>query len=304
MPDYCTILFCAIFQHSLVIFRDSFFEFSCHQVRNFISSSDWYNFAVPTPFYHLNIAEELLEHLGLRPALTDLINTYRFTFLLGNVAPDVQVISGQTRESTHFYILPTKADDLPPWERMLNTFSSIAFVDEFDLEQIVFIAGYLCHLQADWLWTQQIYEPYFGPNSHWKTFQERLYLHNVLRSYLDYQVFESIKRETGSGLTQANARTWLPFIDIKNLEGWRDYLAEQLKPGAPIQTVEIFASRQGISAEKYHRLLNTEDEMQRQIFDYLPCRLLKVYRRGLLTENVKMLNEYLAEVGGKFNANY
>jgi len=111
-----------------------FFIFSCQLVRNFISSSDWYNFAVPTPFYHLNIAEELLEHLGLPPAITDLINTYRFTFLFGNVAPDVQVISGQTRESTHFYILPTKADDLPPWERMLNTFSSIVFVDDIDLE--------------------------------------------------------------------------------------------------------------------------------------------------------------------------
>lgn len=95
----------------------------------------------------------------------------------------------------------------------------------------------------------------------------------------------------------------MPFIDKKNLEGWRDFLEEQLKPGAPIQTVEIFASRQGISAEIYHRLLNTEDEMQRQFFDYLPCRLLKVYRHGLLTENVKMLNEYLAEVGGNINAN-
>jgi len=57
-------------------------------------------------------------------------------------------------------------------------------------------------------------------------FQERLYLHNVLRSYLDYQVLESIKRETRSGLIQANLRVWLPFIEIRNLEGWRDYLAE------------------------------------------------------------------------------
>jgi hypothetical protein len=48
----------------------------------------------------------------------------------------------------------------------------------------------------------------------------------VLRSYLDYQVLESIKRETRSGLTQANPRVWLPFIGKRNLEGWRDYLAE------------------------------------------------------------------------------
>ncbi len=281
-----------------------YFQFSRHLKRIYISITDWYNFEVPTPFYHLNIAEELLDHLGIRPGLADLINTYRFTFLLANVAPDVQVISGQARESTHFYILPTGKDDLPPWERMLKTFSSTAFIDEFDSEQIVFIAGYLCHLQADWLWTQQIFEPYFGPNSHWKTFQERLYLHNVLRSYLDYQVFESIKRETRSGLTQANPKAWLPFIELNNLKDWRDYLAEQFIPGAQIKTVEVFANRQGISTENYYRLLNREDEMERQVFDYLPRNLLKVYRRGLLTENVQMMNKHLEKVGGKFNANF
>ncbi len=97
--------------------------------------------------------------LGLRPELTDPINIYRFMFLLGNVAPDIQVISGQTRESTHFCILPTQADDLPPWERKLNTFSLMAFVEKYNSEQIVFIVEYMGHLQADWLWTQQIYEP-------------------------------------------------------------------------------------------------------------------------------------------------
>jgi hypothetical protein len=48
----------------------------------------------------------------------------------------------------------------------------------------------------------------------------------VLRSYQDYQVLESIKRETRSGLAQVKPRAWLPFIEIRNLEGWRDYLAE------------------------------------------------------------------------------
>lgn len=258
---------------------------------------------MPTPFYHLNVAESLQEHTGIFSGIRDLIGTYRSTFLFGHVAPDVQVISEQSRESTHFYNLPIESDDLVPWERMLNTYSSLSNGGTWDPEQSVFVAGYLCHLQADWLWVKQIFEPYFGPGSNWKTFRERLYLHNVLRSYLDYQVLESLRIETCSELAQVNPKPWLPFVEVSHLEAWREFLANQLKPGAPIQTVEVFASRQGISAENYYQLLHAEDEMQHQVFDYLPREFLKVYWRELLIENVNLLNGYLAKVGGKFNAN-
>ncbi|MFC1996907.1 hypothetical protein ACFLXI_04785 [Chloroflexota bacterium] len=265
--------------------------------------SGWYNFPVPTPFYHLNVAETLQEHTGFLSGISDLIKSRHSSFLLGHVAPDVQVISGQTRESTHFFNLPSRANDLPPWERMLSSYSSLTFGEDCDPDKAVFVAGYLCHLQADWYWVQQIFEPHFGPDSQWKTYRERLYLHNVLRSYLDYQVIETLKPETSYGLTQANPKAWLPFIEIDHLEDWQDFIAKQLKPGVPIQTVEVFASRQGMSPDKYYRLLNAGDELQHQIFDYLPHKLLRTYWCGLLKENVKMLNDFLAKVGGESYAN-
>jgi len=258
---------------------------------------------VPTPFYHLKIAEALREQAGVQPEVQDQINTSYNAFQLGNIAPDVQVISGQTRESTHFYNLPVQIDDVPPWERILNSYSSLSWDCIKNPEKLVFVAGYLCHLQADWFWVRQIFEPYFGPDSHWKTFRERLYLHNVLRSYLDYRLMESIRPEALSGLSQSNPKAWLPFIDVEHLEAWRDFLADQLKPGAFIQTVEVFSSRQGISAENYYRILNSEDEMKNQVFNYFPRKLLEDYWRELLSENVTLLNEYLGEVGGYFNAN-
>jgi len=254
---------------------------------------------VPTPFYHLNVAEALLAHSNLLYEIKSLIDTYRFAFLFGHVAPDVQVVSGQARESTHFYAIPTRPEDILPWERMLNKNSSLACVEQCGLEQAVFVAGYQCHLQADWFWARQIFEPYFGPGSHWKTFRERLYLHNVLRSYLDYQVVESLTSETCFGLARVKPKSWLTFVELSHLEAWRDFLANQLKPGAPIHTVEVFASRQGVSVDNYLRILNAEDEMQLHVFDYLPRQLLETYRRGVLTGNVKLLNEYLAKyVGG------
>lgn len=258
---------------------------------------------MPTPFYHLNIATLLSSQPGYQPGIRDLLDTYRSTFLLGHVAPDVQVISGQTRENTHFYKLPTLDNDLPPWERMLSTYPSFDCIEDCDFELAVFVAGYICHLQADWLWVRQIYEPYFVSGSHWQTFSEREYMHNVLRSYLDIRVLESLKSGTYLGLAQSNPKAWLSFVAVDHLEAWRDFLVNQLKPGAPIQTVEVFASRQGISAKKYYRLLNEEDEMQQQIFYFVPMHQIEAYCLELLAKNVNLLNECLGKVGGNGNAN-
>lgn len=253
---------------------------------------------MPTPFYHLNVAEKLVEHPGFLPEILSLIKAHRSAFLLGHVTPDVQVISGQKRESTHFYRIPSKADDIPPWEQILNVYPSLKIVEKSDLEKAVFLAGYLCHLQADWFWVRQIFEPYFGPCSFWKSFKERLYLHNILRSYLDYQVMETLDVETGNSLAQAVPKAWLPFIEIYHLLDWQEFLIKQLKPGAPLRTVEVFASRQGISPKKYYRLLEAEDEMKDKIFKNLPSDLLISYRHNLLEKNVVMLNRYLAKFGG------
>ena len=253
---------------------------------------------MPTPFYHLSVAESLLEYSGNKTRIPDLIDRYLPSFLLGHVSPDVQVISGQSRESTHFYTLPTKADDKPPWLRLLDEFSNLKSSELRNPEQAVFLAGYLCHLQADWFWVREIFEPYFGPNAEWKTFRDRLYLHNVLRSYLDHHVLKSLKLEIRTSLAQSKPKNWLPFVNKRDLIAWCEFLTRQLKPGAIIKTVEVFASRQGISAENYYRLLQTEEEMQFQVFDYVPRERLLIFGETLLIEGVRLVEQYLDNFEG------
>ena len=261
----------------------------------------WYNFAVPTPFYHLSIAETLLEHPGLMPLARQVLGQELPAFFMGQVAPDVQVISGQKRESTHFYSLPIQPESLSPWQKIFQVHPSL-IVDQADRQRSVFLAGYLCHLQADWFWSGQIFEPYFGPQANWKEFRERLYLHNVLRAYLDFGVLQTLNGEVRSGLSEVTFQDWLPFVNKVHLEAWRDFLASQLKPGAHIRTVEVFADRQGISVEAYYQLIQDEDKMQCQIFDFLPWQHLLDYRAMLLEANVALLNEYLADMEGHPNA--
>jgi hypothetical protein len=179
--------------------------------------SNWYNFGVPTPFYHLSVAEELRRHPALPEAIRVHLEGQWGDFLLGNVSPDVQVVSRQERQATHFFTLPLRAVDEPPWERMLKLHPSLARRSHHSPDRLAFLGGYLCHLQADWLWVRDIFSPVFGKNCTWNTFAERLYLHNVLRTYLDRQVMADLPAKTGSRLRQGRPGQWLPFVEDAHL---------------------------------------------------------------------------------------
>ncbi len=272
----------------------------------------WYNFPVPTPFYHLSVAADLLKSAGRAPGLPEeqarsvlsesvrrLLEGQTCIFLLGNTAPDVQVVSGQPRQATHFFGLPIDESAPPPWELILRTYPSLARPERLPADHATFLAGYLCHLLADWLWIKDIYAPVFGPDCAWGTFPQRLVLHNVLRAYLDRGVLESLPAGSGFCLDGVSPKGWLPFVDDRRLVEWRDYLSRQLHPGAAAETVEVFARRAGVSPGEFHSLLDSPERMQVEVFARMPLPRLVAYRRQVLAESARLLNEYLSRSGAR-----
>ena len=172
---------------------------------------------MPTPFYHLSVAEELLgsAHLSARARLSSraraLLLAEHGAFLFGNTAPDVQAVSRQARQDTHFFDLPLRSMRRLPWEQLLAVHPSLRQADGLPLAQAAFVAGYLCHLQADWQWVKDIFVPVFGLRSPWGTFPQRLYLHNVLRAYLDRQITPSLTNGTCTSLARVAPSDWLPL---------------------------------------------------------------------------------------------
>ncbi len=249
---------------------------------------------MPTPFYHLSLAEELIYHPHLPQKIYIFLHTVRCEFLFGNTAPDVQVVSSQPREETHFFSLPIRLDDQPAWELLLSSYPLLAAPERLQAAQAAFLAGYLCHLQADWMWVKQIFTPIFGPRCSWGTFPERLYYHNVLRAYLDHHILPGLCRGMDTCLGQVRSDGWLPFVDCAYLAEWRDFLGAQLQPGATPQTVEVFSARQGIAPPEYYTLLRSEERMQREVFDHIPLARVQYYRQSVLAENIRLLTDYLA----------
>ena len=249
---------------------------------------------MPTPFYHLSLAEGLLKNPVLPEEVRQFLHDSRCVFLFGNTSPDVQVVSGQARQSTHFFKLPIQAEDLPAWELLLLDHPQLADAGHIPTTQAIFMAGYLCHLQADWLWVKEIFAPFFGPYCSWGTFDERLYLHNVLRAYLDERILPGLHSAMDICLSQVEPDGWLPFVEDFYLYKWRDFLFPQLVPGATSQTVEVFSSRQGVSTPEFHALLASEDRMQAEVFEHLPLQRVQSYHQKVLDENARLLSNYLA----------
>jgi hypothetical protein len=256
---------------------------------------------VPTPFYHLSLAEELLNHPALPEKMSQFLHAYRCVYLFGNTAPDVQVVSGQPRQETHFFDLPIPAGASLPWEMLLSAHPHLAEAEELPKSQVAFLAGYLCHLLADWLWVKDIFTPIFGPRSTWGTFHQRLYYHNVLRAYLDLHILPKLSPGMDTCLSRVEPDGWLPFVQDCHLAEWRDLLFPQLHSGAATQTVEVFSSRQGISAPEYYALLESENRMQKEIFEHLPQRLVQSYRQRVLNDSIQLLSDYLASTLHQMN---
>jgi hypothetical protein len=157
----------------------------------------------------------------------------------------------------------------------------------------VFWAGYLCHLQADWHWVQDLFWPAFGPFAPRQTGFRLVTLHDFLRAYLDRQILGELRSDLGTSLAAVHPAGWVPFTAEAALFSWRDFLAEQLQPDGRVQTVTVFAERAGMAPGKFLAYLDAEAEMERLVFSRLPRQRLAMYREKTLHENCNLLVSYL-----------
>ncbi len=249
---------------------------------------------MPTPINHLVMAREVLERGTLAAPARWLLLAQYGPFLLGHTAPDVQTVSGQRREETHFYTLPPR-NDVPAARILLDTYPALARAERLEPAHAAFMSGYLAHLLADELWWREVFHPFFGPDAGWSTWEERLFLHNVLRTWLDEEDQARLDGHEAAALATAEPRGWLPFIRDEDLRAWRDNLVEQLQPGHRIRTAEVFAERMGVSAEMVEMTAHSPERMA-WIFRHVPPERLRSYRDMVLHRSVQLINEYLREI--------
>jgi hypothetical protein len=246
---------------------------------------------MPTPVNHLMMAQEMRTSDGLSHVSLHLIEGAWGAFLLGSTGPDVQTVNRRSRRDTHFYDIPPR-DDTPAHQALLTSQPELAQADRLAPDHAVFVAGYLAHLLADEAWWRQVFNPFFGVDAEWGEWRERIFLHNVLRTYLDREDQARLKDGMGAALAQADPRGWLPFVPDEILRAWRDLLVAQLQPGHHVRTAEVFAARMRVPAQAVEEALNSPAQMAR-IFRHVPPEQLNSYRSQVLGRSIELINAYL-----------
>jgi hypothetical protein len=245
---------------------------------------------MPTPVMHLVLAEEILRGDALPSAACHLLTQQRGPFLLGHTVPDVQTISGQARDETHFYSLP-RTSERPAHEALFAAYPQLAHAGELPAAQAAFIAGYIAHLLLDELWLDCIFLPYFGGD--WGTRGERGFLHNVLRTWLDARDQQRLSGSVVVALQEAEPQGWLPFVGDEHLWAWRDWLVGQLGPGRSVQTAMVFAERMGVSVAEVEAVLSSPQRMEERVFSHVPRAALRSFHDGGCERSVALIAEYL-----------
>ena len=256
---------------------------------------------MPTPVQHLVVADSILRDPKLSEQARALLATHRAAFLFGNTAPDVQTVSGQTREATHFYSVPLTSDQ-PAHEALFAAYTDLARADQLPAAHAAFMAGYIAHLLLDVIWVRDIFTPVFGPDAGWGRFRERLFLHNVLRAWCDRHDQAQLTDGTGTLLASVQPDRWLPFTGDEHLCRWRDQLVGQLAPGAIIRTIEVFAERGNVPPADFERVLNSPDELDERIFTRVPHVALEAYYARSLSAACALITTYLDAAGGVADA--
>jgi len=246
---------------------------------------------MPTPVNHLVMAQELLVSGELTPAAQRFVEIRRGPFLLGQTAPDVQTVSHQARHETHFYTLPPQ-DGTWGYIDLLIVHPELARARRLDPDHAAFMAGYLSHLLVDETWWREIFNPFFGPGAEWGSWRERIFLHNVLRTWLDRKDQTRLDRSAAAALAATRPQQWLPFTRDEELRAWRDSLVEQLRPGRHIRTAEIFALRMQIPPETIESAVQSTRLME-CIFSRVSAARLEAYRAGALSCSATLINKYL-----------
>lgn len=245
---------------------------------------------MPTPFSHLAVAQRLLDEPTLDPAHRVLLGRQRAAFLLGSVAADARVGAGTPRSATHFYHYVQHMNAMPPWRVMMEAHPVLW--SPVDDAHEAFIAGYVAHLAMDEIWSRRMVAPYFVGGA-WGDQRLRFVMLHVILIVLDERDERMLAGWQAEALGQAVPRNWLPFLPDAALIDWRDLIYQQIRPGGISLTLNIFGQRAGKTPQELRQLLDSEQAMYEQLWQYVPQAYLAEVEQAMYAHCVSQMAAFL-----------
>lgn len=213
--------------------------------------------------------------------------------LLGAVGPDVRVVSGQIREETHFFDIPT--GEQPGHEALFEAWPELADAATLGPEWAAFVGGYLTHLIMDETWVEMVVmEGLFVEGLKWGPGHPNWRLYSLLMTYLEYRAAARVPARVVELLSQAEPQGWLPFTTDEDLRDWRDYVVSTIRQGGPRLLSRMFARSNELSEAELESIVLSEARMAAEVFELVPREQLAAFEAETARQSEAAVRHYWA----------
>lgn len=247
---------------------------------------------MPTSAVHLNAALVVLRDTTLAARQHLSSGEQRAAFLLGSVSPDVRVVSGVSREETHFYDIPLDHHSSAS-QNMLENYPSLADPAALTPGQAAFVAGYITHLMMDEAWLEVVVMPYiFIDDAAWGSQHPNFRLYSLLMIHLAETGGQQMTEAIVHDLRAARPQAWLPFASDDHLRQWRDRVAEHMNAEHGWRTAEMFARYMQVDAHDLFGVVTSDQALATQVFSIVAQQTLDDFHQQTHQRTIEALNSY------------
>lgn len=253
---------------------------------------------MPNAQTHMASVYDLLEDSGLTSAYPWLTGeAEKSAFFLGAISPDVRIVSGHSREETHFFAIEPDGLHLEaptPAQAMVATWAELADPHRLGSERAAFVAGYMTHLMMDIVWVEHIVmKGIYIPGEQWSTRHPNWRLYSLLMTYLEYRAAERVPAGCEAWLKSPAPDQWLPFVADKDLLAWRDHVVERIEGGTRLISA-MFAWSNGLTADILENIVLSEEQMADEVFVTIPKQSVLLFEQEATARSAEVVAAYLS----------
>jgi hypothetical protein len=208
---------------------------------------------MPHLAFHMSVARELAYRVQ-----SSIIEGDRGAYYLGSTGPDMHILSGTDRHSSHFFDLDYQGRQ-DSVDLFFKVYQDLRDPDRLNTGTAAFVGGYLTHLVIDELWITDIYRPFFGPESSLGGDARANIMDRVLQYDMDLQRRgeRATMAEIRENLVASPLDVEVEFADDATLQRWRDVAVDMVSRPPSWDRFRYLAGRflKGVGVE-------TEEELE------------------------------------------
>jgi hypothetical protein len=249
---------------------------------------------MPHLVFHMSVARELA---GRVKSL--IIDNERGAYYMGATGPDMHILSGSKRHSSHFFDLDC-IEDQNCVEAFFDTYPELRDSKALSPRTAAFVGGYLTHLVIDEIWITDIYRPFFGPQSLLGGDPQANIIDRVLQYDMDLRRRQEreVMAEIRAVLLASLLDVQVKFVDNATLQRWRDVAADMLSRPPNWDRFRYLAGRflrsAGVETEQeLDEFLKTVPEILRKARVQVGDEKMDVTVRKMMTLSLKTLRDYV-----------